>query len=772
MRFLILLLALATPLCANDIAVASGESTWLLLENPYHQGGAGFSEYANDPGLPVPDLQAWPYDGAPSGTYPQTDLWRFDAYTQKYTRVTDVLSGDRNMGFKRTLHDPFLINGQLHVLHYDPRLSLKRGYTQVLRVGDGLAGDGGVPASAIMLGSTQYLECPTVSPDGAHVCFRAFTSTDKPGVFRITLRVFSTSDWTQTGESSVATWARPVWLDASTLACIAWDAARLPRVPMADPKFSGFASESHAPQPGKLLLLAAPKGVPAAPIELLAGSFPPDNYTRTLLAEPSGLGLLLARELGKEIVVEQRSAKPAAKLAATDVVEVARFVAFRGLATGGEVSRASGVVKVDRRNELKLLQYVPTKEGRTKERVIQLAIWSTEGHGGLLDCGDGIVALLEPVANPAGPSPMLRHTLQILNWEGADSMRNPALLARLSRMVARFDEVERSLGRPVGSTLLAFDIEIAANDGQNEKKGRYIEIFGNRGRGGKGRIRTEDSLSGDWIVQALSGNGTRDGDEYWSCSDIKATELARKSGTNAGKAYDDLVTQLETRKLLLLNGVQRTPETGGLRFRGRDTHHDPFNGTTRRVWVYEKLGAYLDEPHVKKLQQDIAAQEALVQAETDAAKRAELEKALRTLTLELLAQERNRERMEVRFVADLPSGSAGDWQFPHALARAKLRFALSNGRGASETELMFDPAKFTALANLTDAKQPELLLPSMFGIFEWNPEKKKWEQRLKATAVEGEFSHPADLVKGGKLRGGYEVPLVNFGDTAFTRKTR
>lgn len=772
MRLLILLLAFTTPLLANEIAVAKGDTAWLLLENPYHAGGDGFSPYANDPGLPVPDVQAWPYDGLPSGTYPQTELWRYDAASRRYTRVTDVLGGDMTMGFKRTLHDVFLLDGEPFVLHYDPKLSMKRGLTQVLRVGKGIAGDGAVPADSIVLQSATYLECPAVSPDGKHVCFRAFTRDAGTAVWHISLRVFRTSDWKLTGESTIATWARPVWLDAATLACIAWDAATLPRVPMADPKFKGYESESHTPQPGKLMLIAAPSGVPATPTELLAAKFPPDNYSRTLLAEPSGLGLLLARELGKEVVVEQRAAKPAAKLAATDVVEVARFPAFRGIATGGGTSRVCGVVDGERRQELKLLQYEPTKDGRTKERTIQMAAWSTDGHSGLLDCGDGIVALLEPVANPAGPSPMLRHTLQILNWDGADSMRNPALLARLSRMVARFDEVERSLGRPIGSTLLTYDIEVAANDGQNEKKGRYIELFGNRGRGGKGRIRTEDSLSGDWIVQALNGNGTRDGDEYWSCSDIKTTELAKKSGANAGKAYDDLVTQLETRKLLLLNGVQRAPESGGLRFLGRHTHHDPFNGATWRVWVYEKLGGYLDEPRLKKLQQDVTAQQALVEGEADAAKRAELEKKLHTLKLELHAQERNRERMEVRFVADLPAGSAGSWQFPHALARAKLRFALSNGRGASETELMFQPDKYTALPNLTDAKQPELLLPRVFGIFEWNVEKKGWEKRLTATAVDGEFKHPAELVKGGKLRAGYEVPLANFGDAAFTRKTR
>jgi hypothetical protein len=58
----------------------------------------------------------------------------------------------------RTLNAVFEAGGVPYAVHYDPRKTLG-GYTQVLKA-DGLANAGGkVPAAAIVLNSTEYLDC-------------------------------------------------------------------------------------------------------------------------------------------------------------------------------------------------------------------------------------------------------------------------------------------------------------------------------------------------------------------------------------------------------------------------------------------------------------------------------------------------------------------------------------------------------------------------------------------------------------------------------------
>src|SRR5690606_2709654 len=119
------------------------------------------------------------------------------------------------------------------------------------------------------------------------------------------------------------------------------------------------------------------------------------------------------------------------------------------------------------------------------------------------DFGRDAIALLEPVVNPEHErdgAQLLRHTLVVPVWPGCDSLRNPRVLQRLSKLVSRFTEIGS-----VRTSQLVFDIEIEANQGQNKKSGRYIELYGSSGRGGQGRIRTEDNLGGDWIVQAIDG---------------------------------------------------------------------------------------------------------------------------------------------------------------------------------------------------------------------------------------------------------------------------
>ena len=135
--------------------------------------------------------------------------------------------------------------------------------------------------------------------------------------------------------------------------------------------------------------------------------------------------------------------------------------------------------------------------------------------------------------------------------------------------------------------------------------------------------------------------------------------------------------------------------------------------------------------------------------------------------------------MVVRFVADLPIGSAGDWKFPHAIAQVQLRFALANQKDGAETELTFEPNQWVALPHLVDLqndvpkdkRRPDLLLPRVFRIYELD-DKGKPVVKLKATAVADEFDHPAPFVKSGKITPGYEVPLVAYKKEQFTEKQR
>ena len=729
--FILVIAAAASGLLANDIAASApdGKSGWMLLENPPGAGGEGKSEFAGDPGMPAPDAHRWPHalkdGGAPltDGNYPQTELWHFA--DGKYTRATHFLNSDEpRTTYKRTLIAVVTINGKPFVLHID------KFKTQLVRVDDASPGAKGViPAEAVVLNPDGFIDAPAVSPDGKHIAFRAFFAAQP------TLRVYSTETWKLVAESEARTFARPVWIDNGALAVIAFDAAALPEASQREGAFFIRIKESHTPELGKLLRADLAEGKLKL-TELLAGHFPPDRYTRTLLADPKGLGLVVARTDGKTILAEQREPKAGGKTR-----EIGRYLAWRGFSVSDADVRCAGVREIEREHT-----FVLTTIDRAAAPVIldrPLPHISTEGHGGLIDLGYGVLGVLEAVTNPEyepgvnDSAQMLRHTLAVWMWPGCDTMRNPRVLQQVSKLVRRFAE----LGT-VKSSLLAFDVEIAAIGGANKKSGRYIELYSATGRKGNGAIRIEDNLSGSWLVQSIEGGGERATDDYysWAGEDLKAApKMDNKPAANAGKAYDDLITQLEARKLLMLDGCDSDWANGGLVFLGRGSYRDPASGATWRTWRYEKFGRVLDEAKHKAVESELKALQA---AGSDTREKLRELKELR-------------ERIEIRFVADLPIGSAGKWEFPHAIAQVQMRFALSNQQKAAVTELTFEPDQYVTLPNLMD-RDKDLLLPKVFRIYGRNNAGKLVEE-LKATAVDKPFDHNAALLTG-KLTPGYDVP--------------
>lgn len=787
--FFLLITLLALPALANDIAVsaADGRSGWLLLENPPGASGATLSEYAGDPGLPAPDALGWPHRAGTraDGTYPETELWHYDSRTEQFARATHFLgAGKQGSAYRRTLYAVFAIAGTPYVLHYDPYRTLG-GYTQLLRVDDNApAAQGKVPEGAVCLSSADFLDAPAVSPDGRHVAFRGF----RDGAYN--LRVYDTETWKLIAESETGAFARPVWCDNSSLAVITWDSGKQPEAAQRDPslKFSTRLLESHAPQPGKLLRADLSENTLKL-TELLAGEFPPDQYTRSVLADPIGLGLVVARKVGEEVAVELREPRPEGKARV-----IARFAAYRGCAVSMGRIQCAGVREIERSNTFVLTDLHRWGEVRAPGRRIWLPVGdrelvrefplahiSPDGHGGMIDLGRGVMGVLEPVVNPeydpAKPdaAQLLRHTITIDNWPGCTTMRNPRMLQRLSKLVRRFEEVGQ-----VSSTILAFDIKIAANQGANEKNGRYIELYSSAGRKGKGRIRTEDNLGGSWLVQSIDGSGEMAGDNYYTWAG-QGDKLNAQPAARSGKAYDDLVTQLETRKLLMFSGAEKAVYHGGLLYLQAGHYRDPNSGATWRTWVYARYGRVLNEADQEANDKLVARLDELAGTLGDPQARAEYDKQLKAWWAI------RRERVVVRFVADLPIGSAGDWKFPHAIAQVQMRFALANQQQAAVTELTFEPDRWVALPHLVDLqnnkpeneRKPDLLLPAVFRIYERNKEGKL-EEKLKAVAVGGRdakgaaqgFDHPVKQVKTGRITPGYEVPLVKFSNKQFVELQR
>lgn len=707
---LLLLLLLAAPLAANDLAVSTpqGGAAWLLLEPPPGAAGDGLAEYAGDPGLAAPDVL-----GRPAVSRPMLDLWRFDGATGRYSRVTEVSGG--------YLYAVFECGGRPHVL-FNP--SGRGGAPTLVLRADGLkVAAGAVPPGAVLLASNEFADAPAISPDGTRAVLRAFT-----GGTSAVLRVYDTADWKLLAESQTAAWSRPLWLDNARLACLTSDAG-IARVSQGERGAIPRVNDQPAPRPGKLFRLDLQDGA-LATAELLAGDFPPETFTRALGWDTVDRQLVLARRDGEAVVVEQRAPEPGAQGR-----ELARLEHFRGLACGGLLVRFAGVRQG--RMTVGVLARggqvtVPAWPRPGRRVVAQLRLGdqrqvllfdgqgiSASGLGGLVDLRRGMFGLVEPAANPDHAregQPLCLHTLNVPALPGCDSMRNPRNLARLSGLVKRFAELDTHYPQGIPSTLLAFEMKISLQ-GADPKKGTYVELFHGDGRGGKGRIRTEDNLSGDWLMNSIDGGGDDTTDWHYSCADIRAGQVQKQAPARAGKVYQDMVTQLEARKLLLLSGVARAPQTGGLEYLGRGRHTDLGTGVEMRVWVYRKFGRLLPDGQ--------------------------------------------REQVVLKFVADLPQGSRGTWQHPHGLLHARLRFAMANGRDAAQTDLSFAPDGFVELPNLTDAARPALLLPREFRIHEWDEVTGKAVERLHARALGGEIAHPRELVESGKLKPGYAVPPLS-----------
>lgn len=708
-RTLLLLLLLAAPLAANDIAVSTDDGdAWLLLEPPAAAAGAGLSDYAGDPGLAAPDVL-----GRRAGARPALDLWRYERNTGRYTRVTEVSGG--------FLYAVFEAGGKPYVLLN--RSGPGVAPTTILRA-DGLKFSGGVvPESHVALALTEFADAPAASPDGRHVALRVFRS----GTTAV-LRVYDTQTWKPVAESAVEAWSRPVWLGNARLACLTSDAG-IARVSQGEGGQFPKVNDNPAPRAGKLFRLDLEAGGLKA-TQLFAAEFPPETFTRALVYDPWGKGLVVARKAGEQVIVEQRPPEPDAV-----PVEITRFDHFRGLTSGGFLIRCAGVrdkrmevVVLERfttievpawpQDGMRVIARLPFGDGRTVHTFEAPAL-SASGLGGLIDLRRGLFAVLEPVANPdyaAQDQPLCLHTLYVPGLRGCDSMRNPHNLARLSGLVRRFAQLDAHYPRGIPSTLLAFDMKIALK-GADPKKGTYIELYHGDGRGGKGRIRTEDNLGGNWLMNSIDGGGEPASDWHYISDNIQQGQVNKQAPARAGKVYEDMVTQLEARKLLLLSGVGKAADQGGLVFLGRGTHTDLGTGVEMRVWRYLKQG--------------------------------------RTLA------DGQRETVVLKFVADLPQGARGTWQHPHGLLHTRLVFAMANGQNAAQTDLSFAPDQFVELPNLTDASKPNLLLPAEFRIHEWDEATRKPIERLHAKAKTGEFTHPTELVEGGRLKPGYFVPTLS-----------
>jgi hypothetical protein len=734
MRVLVLFLVCCfAPVLWAGIGLAdrAGDGGWLLLQEPLGPGGEGYAAHAGDPGLPLPDGLQWPFTGVGTGAYPVTELWRYR--DGEFTRATHVLgTGDEGRRtFQRTLYSVFAVDGHPYVMHFNPFGPRNgEGLTQVARVTPELAAAGGrLPDTAVLLDSEDFLDAPAASPDGRHVVFRAYVRTEG-GTF-CHLRVYRTSDWTLVAESGVLNAGRPVWIDNDSLAVIWYDGDSLPRPPQRDAGALDIrVAPSHTPVPGRLIRLPL-RGNKLTGEVLHEGAYPPDPLSRSLMADPFGLGLLLARAEEEQVVVEMREAAPDGK-----VIKIGSFERYRGMVAAPTWLRVAGVrdgvMNVDvmhRHGEfdppIPGLHLPFGTEGEVRE--LRVPEFSAAEHTALVDLGYGNAALLEAVAMPGydrnNPQamPLLAHTLNVLDWPGCFSARNPRLIAHLSGMLRNHRQIARRHDGEIPSTLLAYDVEFSTADGESEKRGRYIELYASQPRGGRGAIRTEDNLSGDWLVQSIYGDAR--GDRYYMCDDIRDGTMRERPADDGGRAYEDLETQLQARRLLMLTGAAAAPDEGGLRYLGIDVYRDPHTGAVWRTWVYERLGRELPSGE--------------------------------------------RERVLMRFVADLPQDGAGTWEVPHALVRAQMRFALSGRDRISMTDLAFEPGSFVELQDLTGGPEmPRLILPATFRVYEDGVE------RMVARAVPHEFEHPRALVREGRLRAGYNVPVVNFSTRPFTELTR
>lgn len=704
-----LLAVFASLLAANEVGVASGDKAWFVLSDPLGDGGEGLSEFAADPGLPSPDWEAWP-----DGHWPATELWCYDANARRFTQATDVLGAgeEGRVKFRRTLYAPFSVGGQVFVLHFDPYRQAPGGsgaLCHVLRLDPSLReAKGALPKAAVALMSEHFIDAPAASADGRHVVFRA--AVGKSWV----LRVYRSADWTLVAESEAATWARPVWTGESGLACISYEAGERPRV----------SGENPAPARGTLRLLALGEKLTHTP--LLDGAFPPDHYSRSLVYDASRKVLVMARRDGESLVVESRLPVPGAAAR-----ELARVDHLRGIVVDGSAVFIAGVrdkaaddAKKSDRRLITIVVRPRASRDESGESDEFLAVarreLSTDGRGGLQDLGGGIGCFLEPALNPlyaeSQRQPVLLHTMFVLNWPACDSMRNPRMLQMLSAQARRFKSIEdykRTAGKRtfqdgIQSTLLAFDLDIKISDpAVKNKRARYIELYDGSAasRKGRGRIRVEDNIGGNWMVYGLHGDGKDSGDTVHDNTTV--TDDGRLASTPALRSgmYEKLLGQIESRRLLILMGLEKSPQAGGLVFEGRSLWRDPITGTERRIWNYRRKG------------------------------------------------EGRQQSAQMGFIADAPYASS-EMPNAHPLLVAAVVFGMGQGN-VNSSVLAFDYTSYVELPDLSGNGAPSMLLPRVIRAYQRN-EKGEREEQFSATLLT-EIDHEARHIRGGRLRCGFNV---------------
>ncbi|MCC6575609.1 MAG: hypothetical protein IT462_17655 [Planctomycetes bacterium] len=683
MRFAPLLFALlcvlATSLAANDVALPDGNGgVLMLLPEPTSAAGDGLSEFAGDPGLPCPAWSEWP-----GAAWPGCELWRLK--DGKVERLTNVVGGgaekDRTSN-RRTLYAAFVAGGATYALHYDPFKEFG-GICEVVRIDAAQAKADGVPVGgSVLLASAEYLDAPCVSPDGKYLCVRAFNKE------AITLRVYDLATWKLAAESSVAVYARPVWIDNAALCVVAYETTLRDAM--------RAAASEPAPVVGKLLKLVMVDDKLAS-TELLAGTFPPDFYSRNLAWSTTQKKLIVARADKTGIAIELRDAAPDAK-----PLQVEHFDFARGVGVDGPAILCAGVERGRFCQTVTAANDAGSKpEG--KRAVIESA--GVDGRGGMIGLA-GCVAIIEPVGNPLWATgrdaqPEVLHTLVITGPGGFDSLRNPRTLQRVSAVASRFKDIENykwkgTTPRPLVSTVLAFDLNIDIDDKAiKNKKGRYIEYYDAKGRGGKGRLRWEDNLGGNWVVNAVSGKGTPETDKVYDNGLVgNAGELQETAATRSG-TYDKLLEQIESRNALLLTGLERAPDKGGLKFVGRAIWRDPIDGVDKRVFTYA-----------------------------------------RTIT----TSGGSKFNALLSFVADVPS--MGNRANPHPLMRARMQTRFGGGN-FGEVDLAFSTDSFVELPNLEIADAPKMLLPRTFSAYQTDKNGKAVRQfsATLLTTVNGDPKH-------------------------------
>ena len=341
-------------------------------------------------------------------------------------------------------------------------------------------------------------------------------------------------------------------------------------------------------------------------------------------------------------------------------------------------------------------------------------------HASMLDFGNGMLAFAEPVANhnfsmdAKSSQPAIQHTLRVPTV-GFDSLRNPRMLVQISGMMRSFSQFDSGKAE-LASTQLIFDVDVVS--GKNQRSGRMIEVYHAASRIGKGAIRIEDNLGG--------GSGTfrsiyddRGSDFFFSCTNV-AAGVKKQAKAAAGKAFDELESQLNARRMLTLTNASNSMSAGGLKFFGRSTHRDPKVGAVWNVVTYLKRGRSLGEGKF--------------------------------------------EQIWLTFVTALPTGTAGDWASPHALCKAQMRFAMANARGLQVTDLMFFPDDLVELKRLTVPSSktaddyPKLLLPDGFRIY--NIVKGKPVLAVEAKLVAKKVKGFAKFTGARDIQSGYYLPSM------------